>query len=184
MAVGGKYAVDDNREIPDTLEVVWDYDGVLVTFSQFNANSIGSNVRPCEIEFRGTKGTLLMDNGNWEIVPERVRTAEMPALSPIHRKEDADRNKMIKSAMAPRSVRGKADTTDHARNFLDAVKSRSGAHCPIETGHRSTTTTLLGKIALARGHYLQWDGASERIVNDEEANRLLTYTYRKPWQMS
>jgi Oxidoreductase family, C-terminal alpha/beta domain len=64
------------------------------------------------------------------------------------------------------------------------VKSRTPAHCPIETGHRSTTATLLGKIALARGHYLQWDGASERIVNDEEANRLLTYTYREPWRLA
>ena len=32
-------AVKDNREIPDTLEVIWDYDGTLVTFSQYNANA-------------------------------------------------------------------------------------------------------------------------------------------------
>ncbi|HEV8058537.1 MAG TPA: Gfo/Idh/MocA family oxidoreductase [Gemmataceae bacterium] len=184
FAVGGKYVVADNREIPDTMEVVWDYDGVLVTFSQFNANNVGSNVRSAEMEFRGTLGTMLFDNGNWEIIPEKVRTGEMPALSPIHRQEDAERNKMVKYAMAPRVVKGKADTTDHARNFLDAVKSRTPGHCPIETGHRSTSATLLGKIALARGRYLQWDGAAERIVNDDEANRLLTYTYREPWSLA
>ncbi len=184
FAVGGKYAVADNRDIPDTMEVVWDYGGVLVTFSQFNANNAGSNVRSAEVEFRGTNGTMLFDNGSWEIIPEKVRTAEMPALSPIHRKEDADRNKMVKYAMAPRVVKGKADTTDHARNFLDAVKSRTPAHCPIETGHRSTSATLLGKIALARGRYLQWDAASERIVNDDDANRLLTYAYREPWSLA
>ena len=77
------------------------------------------------------------------------------------------------------------DTTHHARNFIDAVKAaRTPTHCLIETGHRSTTTTLLGKIALARGRYLQWDGAAERIVNDEEANRLLTYNYREPWKLA
>ena len=37
-AMGGKYAVQDNREVPDTLEVLWQYPGnTLVTFSQFNA---------------------------------------------------------------------------------------------------------------------------------------------------
>jgi hypothetical protein len=166
------------------MEVVWDYDGVLVTFSQFNASAAASNTRGSEIEFRGTHGTMVMDNGNWEIIPEKVRTAEMPALSPLHRKEDTERTRMTKPAMAGRVVKGNADTTHHARNFLDAVKSRKPAHCPIETGHRSTSTTLLGKISLARGHYLQWDGSTERIVNDADANRLLSYSYREPWKLA
>src|SRR5439155_12785863 len=39
FAAGGKVAVQDNRHIPDTLEVVWEYPGnTLVTFSQYNAN--------------------------------------------------------------------------------------------------------------------------------------------------
>src|SRR5439155_115612 len=37
FCTGGKYAIRDNRQIPDTLEAVWEYDGALVTFSQFNA---------------------------------------------------------------------------------------------------------------------------------------------------
>jgi hypothetical protein len=33
-AMGGKYAMKDNREIPDTLAVLWHFDGpTLVTFS-------------------------------------------------------------------------------------------------------------------------------------------------------
>ena len=36
--IGGKFADYDNREVPDTMEVVWHYPGdTLVTFSQFNA---------------------------------------------------------------------------------------------------------------------------------------------------
>src|SRR5438105_10561084 len=71
FAAGGKYAVADNRDIPDTLEVVWDYPGnTLVTFSQYNATAAPSNARGLELEFRGTKGTLLMQEGYYEIVPE------------------------------------------------------------------------------------------------------------------
>src|SRR5580704_862307 len=40
-AMGGKFAgMTDNREVPDTLEVMWTYPGdTLVTFSQFNATA-------------------------------------------------------------------------------------------------------------------------------------------------
>ncbi|MCL5744452.1 MAG: hypothetical protein M1541_11095, partial [Acidobacteria bacterium] len=35
-ALGGKFAIEDNREIPDTLEVLWQYPGgTLASFSQF-----------------------------------------------------------------------------------------------------------------------------------------------------
>src|SRR5688572_20930980 len=58
-AMGGKVADFDNREIPDTLEAMWTYNsGTLVTFSQFNSTNASASAKPCEIEFRGTKGTL------------------------------------------------------------------------------------------------------------------------------
>src|SRR5438874_10785584 len=51
FAAGGKYAVTDNREIPDTMEVVWQYEGdTLVTMSQFNANAAGGNKLGWELE--------------------------------------------------------------------------------------------------------------------------------------
>jgi hypothetical protein len=50
-------------------------------------------------------------------------------------------------------------------------------------GHRSTSTTLLARIALHRGRYVAWDAARERVVNDDEANRLLAYEYRPPWRL-
>jgi hypothetical protein len=42
----------------------------------------------------------------------------------------------------------------------------------------------LAKVALRRGRYLAWDAQAERVVNDEEANRLLTYEYRAPWRLA
>ena len=52
-AIGGKFAINDNRQIPDTLEVVWEYDKCLVTFSQINANRSAGNKTGAEMEFRG-----------------------------------------------------------------------------------------------------------------------------------
>jgi predicted dehydrogenase len=185
LAAGGKFAVADNRDIPDTLEVVWEYNGgTLVTFSQYNATAAPANGRGWELEFRGTNGTIYMQEGQVELVPERIRTRELPALSPLARKENADQARSVRPARGPQEARkGKADTADHTRNFLDCVKSRQPTHCPVAVGHRSTSATLLGKIALRRGHYLAWDAKEERILNDEEANRLLSYEYRAPWRL-
>jgi predicted dehydrogenase len=186
FATGGNYAIHDNRQIPDTMEAIWEYEGgVLVTFSQFNANNSPGNARGWEMEFRGTKGTLLMQEGaGYEIIPEKVRTKELPALSPIARKENAEQGKATQQAMQPAAAKGKADTADHARNFLDCVKSRKPTNCPVEVGHRSTSATLLAKIASQRKRYLTWDAQHERITNDEEANLLLGYEYRAPWRLA
>jgi predicted dehydrogenase len=187
FAVGGKFAISDNREIPDTMEAVWEYPGpTLVTFSQYNANNSPGNQRGWEIEFRGTKGTLLIQEGQgFAIVPETVRVEELPALSPLFRKENTAQSRATrKSGIEAVAVKGKADTADHARNFLDCVKSRKPTNCPVAVGHRSTSATLLAKIALRCGRYLAWDGKTERIINDAEANRLLTYEYRAPWRLA
>jgi predicted dehydrogenase len=185
FTAGGKVAIEDNREIPDTLEAVWEYEGrTLVTFSQFNANGSAGNARGWELEFRGTQGTLLMQEGQgFVILPEKIRTAELPALSPLHRQENAEQTRRSRPAMSLQEKKGRADTADHARNFLDSVKDRKPANCPVAVGHRSTSATLLAKIALRRGRYLAWDAQNERIVNDEDANRLLAYEYRAPWRL-
>lgn len=183
--LGGKYAVSDNRDIPDTMEAIWEYDGCLATFTQVNANGAAANVRGWNMEFRGTLGTLLIADGNqgYEIIPETVRAEELPALSPIGRAENTRQGRALKPAGKAAAKKGPSDTADHARNFLDCVKSRAVTNCPVETGHRSTTATLLAKLALERRRYLTWDAKAERVTNDEAANKLLTYEYRKPWTL-
>jgi predicted dehydrogenase len=186
FASGGKYAIKDNREIPDTMEAVWEYEGgTLVTFSQFNANNSPGNLRGWELEFRGTKGTMLMQEGQgYVILPEKVRTRDLPALSPLHRKENSEQARAMKAVIKGQMARGRAETADHARNFLDCIKSGKRTNCPVEVGHRSTSATLLAKIALRLRRHLVWDAKNERITNDEEANRLLRYQYRSPWRLA
>jgi predicted dehydrogenase len=185
FAAGGKYAVADNREIPDTMEVIWEYPDALVILSQFNASQSPGNIKGCELEFRGTKGTMLINEGSgFEIIPESMRTRELPALSPLFRKENGQQSQATRKAREPLVVRGRAETADHTRNFLDCVKSRKPTNCPVDVGHRSTSATLVAKIALRLGRHLTWDGKMEKFPHDEEANRMLAYDYRAPWRLA
>jgi predicted dehydrogenase len=184
-ALGGKPAcLKDNREIPDTLEAVWQYPGgPLVTFSQFNASAAPWSLPGCELEIRGTQGTLYLFGDGFEVVPDPVSEDEFPARTPLTRQQDGRYRRNAKPQIEPRKVRGTstADTAPHARNFLDCVKSRGKCNCDIETGHRSTSATLLANIALKTQSVLQWDPQAERFVQHPAANRLLSYKYRGPY---
>jgi predicted dehydrogenase len=184
-AMGGKYAIEDNREVPDTLEVLWKYPGdTLVTFSQYNATAApAARDRRVEIEFRGTKGTLYLYGDGYEVVPDEITPNEFPARTPLDRQYERGYRKGAAPVIEPvRVTGGRADTADHARNFLDSIKSRGTCSCDIETGHRSTTATLVANIAHKTRSYLEWDREAERFTNNEDANRLLSYEYRAPYR--
>jgi Oxidoreductase family, C-terminal alpha/beta domain len=41
----------------------------------------------------------------------------------------------------------------------------------------------LGNIAYRVGRRVQWDAKAERIVGDDEAQKLVTKAYRAPWSL-
>jgi myo-inositol 2-dehydrogenase/D-chiro-inositol 1-dehydrogenase len=43
--------------------------------------------------------------------------------------------------------------------------------------------SLIGGICLKLGRKLQWDPKTEKFVNDDEANKLLSYDMRDPWKI-
>src|SRR6266542_3141735 len=187
-AMGGKFAVEDNREIPDTLEVVWQYqnsqgDGALVSFTQINASAPLASARNCDVEFRGTKGALyLMDDG-YEVVPDDITPNEFPVRTPLDRTIQRGWRAGQRPMIAAKKVEGRTQDAHHARNFLDCVRSRERCRCYIETGHRSTSATLLGNIAYKTKSYLEWDAKAERFTNNQAANKRLSYEYRAPYRL-
>ncbi|MHC5542295.1 Gfo/Idh/MocA family protein, partial [Singulisphaera rosea] len=166
-AHGGNFSVRDSRTIPDTTEIIFELpSGMLMTFGLYEAN--GTPVlKAGEIELRGTLGTVYADAKGFEIVPERP---------------GGFKGKTVKiKPMTVRSDDGDLDQ-QHARNFLDCVKSRKTPNADVEEGHRSTTFALLANIALATRSRLEWDPKTERITNNDSANELLDYAYREPWK--
>jgi predicted dehydrogenase len=183
-ALGGKFAMEDNREIPDTLEVLWKYpNGVLVSFSQYNANATPVGLRNGEIEFRGTKGTLFLQSGGYEVVPETIMQKELTARTPIDRASERGYRDGAAPQIEARKGTGRTTNEAHVRNFLDCVRTRQKCNCDIETGHHSTVPALIGNIAYRTRAYLEWDGKKEQFTNHPDANKLLAYNYRAPYKL-
>jgi hypothetical protein len=93
------------------------------------------------------------------------------------------KNRNTVPEMDPQEEKGDARQMEdlHIRNFLDCVKSRQAPNADIEEGHLTATMCHLGNIATRLGRTLQWDATREQFIGDREANSLLTYRYRKPW---
>ena len=170
-AHGGRFAVDDDRTVPDTMEVIFELaSGALLIFGQYEASG-GPALVDGEIEFRGTLGNLYSGTSGtgYKIVPSKGGQFQdgSPKIKP-------EQGKRVDGDL----------TAQHIRNFLDCVKSRQRTNCDMETGHRSTTFALLANIALATKSRIEWDPKKERIIDNREANGLLHYEYRKPWKLS
>ena len=73
---------------------------------------------------------------------------------------------------------------EHRRNFLDCVKSRKPTITPAETAHHSAIPGHLTLISMLVGRKIKWDAASEKILDDAEATKLLSRLYRAPWKLA
>jgi len=169
VAVGGRYAIDDDRTIPDTLETIFEFaSGRLAIFGQYEASQLPALTKG-EVELRGALGALYISEKEYEIVPEKLGQFQGP------------------KTVRAKAEKGQADdgdlTVQHARNFIDCVKSREKPNADVEIGHRSTSFSLLANIALATKTRLEWDAKKELVTNYQKANDLLHYEYRKPWKL-
>jgi predicted dehydrogenase len=71
----------------------------------------------------------------------------------------------------------------HMENWLSCIQTRQQPVADVEIGHRSITVCHLANITRAVGRPLTWDPASEKFVNDDEANTFLTRPRRKGFEL-
>ena len=84
---------------------------------------------------------------------------------------------------ASEMARGDGGTDGHFKNFIDAVRAHDKTilNGPVETAHLSSGLAHLGNIAYRLGRVLTFDPASEKFVNDPDADKYLTRNYRAPY---
>jgi predicted dehydrogenase len=175
---GGKYCVKDDRDIPDTMEVFFEFDsGSVVQFSIHEATS-GGVIEGGEVELGGTKARLVADQDGYTVQPSKP--GQFQDWDTLTEKQEYSLEGDAKIG----DLGIKENSTGNLiRNFLDCVKSGETPLCTLEDGHRSTSFAHLANIALETGMRIEWDAEKERITNSEKANELLHYEYRKPWKL-
>lgn len=166
---GAKLQLKDNRETPDTLEVVYEYPTFMLTYSARELNARPVEGHQYGIEFFGTDGTMFLDRDGFEVYPETlsVKDGEFTWRTPY---------------MSYRGGPQGEHNNNHVRNFLDCMRTRKPPISDVEIGHRSTSAAHLGNIAFRTRARLNWDAATETLRGaSPESRAMLTRQYRKPW---
>ncbi len=167
-ASGGKFALKDNRDTPDTLVASFQYPEFLLTYESRVASRACGDSRGYGIEFHGTEATLYLNREGYKLQPE-WESAENGESRPV---------KM------PIESEGSEQHAAHVKSYLACVRNRQRFIADIEDGHFASATPHLGNIAYRLGRGFKYDPERELVIGDEEAGRMLMRQYRAPWSLA
>nr|WP_295869869.1 Gfo/Idh/MocA family oxidoreductase [uncultured Chitinophaga sp.] len=162
MAAGGKFAYPhDAAETPDTLTTVYEFDGFNIQWEQAQGIDGGPYGRDHGIAFIGNNGTLVLDRGGWEVIPEKKNMEAVP------------RQKAVDNGL-----------TLHTQNFIDVVRSRrlDDLRTPVQAGAHIAAMAQMGNIAFRTGKKLYWDKHAGQFT-DSDANQLLAAGYHNGYKL-
>jgi predicted dehydrogenase len=164
MSAGGKFGYpDDAAETPDSLQTIYEFDGFNVMWDHATGINDGGYGRNAVLGFVGENGTLVVDRGGWEVIPENV-------------------NGVIRMEAVPWKKGTNQGLQNHVKNHLECIAKRDrNTNASIETGAHIAKFSALGNIAYRTGKKLVWDGT--RFTNDDESNTFLVPEYREPWKL-
>lgn len=173
---GGIYVDKDSKaNISDTQIANFAFPELNVAWTHRSWGQAPDPKYPWALFLYGDQGMLKASVNSFDFIPTG-------GGEPIHRDvvmeleeypEDKT-EKDLEKHVAP-AIRG------HMRNWLACVESREKPVADIEQGYISTTACILANLSMDLGRSLTWDPEAGRIVNDDEANKLLARPYREPW---
>jgi len=121
--------------------------------------------------FYGSEASLLLHRGGYTITPEsREKKIAMKGKESSVDNAYAG-NVHVESVLA------------HAKVFLESMRTRKRPPADVEFGHRGTNPGHLLNIAWRVGRKIRWDAGKEVVLDDPEANALVTKSYRAPWKL-
>ncbi|MCS7223750.1 MAG: Gfo/Idh/MocA family oxidoreductase [Armatimonadetes bacterium] len=166
-AIGGRFALTDCTDVPDTLEAVYDYGTLILTWTHSEVSSYGYELqgglgigRRLGIIFQGTNGTLFADYNIRKLVPEGDRISEKDLPPPS----------------LPRSP-------GHTREWINAIKTRQECSCSYAYHYWIQLAISLGDIAYQVKQRIVFDDRGKKIIGNPMANNLLARPYRSPWKL-
>ncbi len=181
-AIGTKHYIKDNADIPDTLQITWEYPTFVATYENRLCNANSMYKHEYGIEFHGTDGTMFLDREGFQVYPEPT---EQRDYREVHGNNPRGPEREMGKTASMRMDRVDDGLLKHVGNMLDCMRSRKTPQSDIEYGHRSTTCCVLGNVALRSKERLEWDVANQKLVKGgPAAQKLLSREYRAPWKLT
>lgn len=192
-ALGGHFMFDDDQETPNTLSCIWEFDQPdgkrkLLEFevrhwmtnheADIRTPGFGIDIpgflgppksgAKRRLFARGAVGDIFYGSKGY------MATTDAGALQ-IYRTWLGEEQEN-----GPRGTRGEGNSW---ANFIDCVRSRKRENLlsPIDEGHISCTLVHLANASYRLGRSIRFDPATQQVIGDEEASKLLRGSYREPF---
>lgn len=155
---------EQTTDAPDFQTAIYEFDQFTAVWEHRKFASNNAEKHKIGCYFYGTKGTFHMGwRDGWTFYPADEKQS-LVHQDAVHDEPDGHSIKLLWA------------------DFIDAIEKGKRPTCDIEIGHQATNLSLLGMLSSRLGRSIQWDGAKEKVVGDDEANRLLRREYRAPWK--
>ena len=193
MSTGGRFALEDDGETPDTQDAIWQFPGgFTVNYAIREANGMRGDTATRGQVYLGTKGNLVLA-GNYEVVPEYKidpvndipRFTGQPIGGPVY--SDVKPTPWIQPSKGgvesdARYGTGGEDTMAlNERDWLNCMRTRKRPLCEVEDGHKVAVTCHLANMSLKIGRAIKWDPEKEQVIGDKEVAAMCSRPYRAPW---
>ncbi len=123
------------------------------------------DTHPNGLRFEGSDGWIFCARGAAQV------TGSDPAAAAQDRALDASDMRLVMAPHAADAVRW-MDSTDHYRNWLEAIQSRRDPIAPIDQAVKSLQACATAWISMKLGRPVTWDAQREDFVNDPAATAL------------
>jgi predicted dehydrogenase len=163
FSTAARHIKNDNTDAPDTQVVNYAFESFTATWEHrlYAGNEAEKSNIGCY--FYGTEGTFHMGwLDGWTFYPSNTNKSILHQDPVLHTKD-------------------KNNIKELWNNFMVSIAENRLPVCDIQTGHRSTTMSLLGMLSYKLGRSVDWDPEKEQFINDPAATALLKREYRKPW---
>jgi predicted dehydrogenase len=173
-ASGGNIAFNSQKETPEFLSIMYDYEKYTLTCESGNATNYmkktPNNIRmdptlfpdwrtnATRTEIYGTEGLMYLGRhgGGWQVKGEDSKLIAQDG--------------------------GVFPDPDHHKDFIAALRTNKKPFGDVLQGHLSASLVHLADIAYRVGNkQLFFDSKTERFTNSEDANKLLKGNYRTPY---
>lgn len=129
---------------------------------------------PNGIRYEGEDGWIFVTRGAYRA------TASDPIPEGSTKALDASDQKILESKITDNEIHLYVSDEQHG-NWLNCVQSRKQPISPVEIGHRACSVCLISHIAMKIPGVLNWDPKTERFINNDLANSMLSRPQRYPY---
>lgn len=187
-SVGSRRHLKDNGEVPDAQDTILEYPSFTVVCQIRECAASGMTTGTPNLAFHGTKGSLAISRDGFQVIPDKKEqpvnmVARIMGGHPVGGPQSVGgpTNQLWAKPVQDTSGNRENQLVEHARHFLECVRSRKQPVSDLQSGHEVVTACHLANISARLKRPLQWDANTEQVTGDAEANAMLSKSYRAPW---